>query len=101
MKIMNSIVAGLVAASLSMTVAALANEEKEQEIKASDVPAAVQKAADNEAKGAKILRWEREGDNFEAVVAKKNGKEVGIKFSADGKFLGRHSESTEHQAKKY
>src|SRR5437588_10931123 len=101
MKTRNLIVTGLAAASLSIGVAAQAAEEKEQEIKAADVPAAVQKAADTQAKGAQILRWEKEGDNYEAVVAKKNGKEIGIKFNADGKFLGKHSESTEHQEKKY
>ena len=100
MKTRNLPVAGLVAASLSTAVTAQAAEEKEQEIKASDVPAAVQTAAENQAKGAKILRWEKEGDNYEAVFAKKNGKEIGIKFNADGKFLGKHSESKEHQEQK-
>ena len=101
MKTRNLIIAGLVAASLSTAVTAQAAEEKEQEIKAADVPAAVQKAADTQAKGAKIVRWEKEGDNYEAVVAKKSGKEIGIKFNADGKFLSKHSESKEHQEKKY
>jgi len=101
MKTGKLIVSGLVAASLSIAVAAQAAEEKEQEIKASDVPAAVQKAADTQAKGAKIVRWEKEGDNYEAVITKKSGKEIGMKFNADGKFLGKHSESKEHQEKKY
>jgi hypothetical protein len=101
MKKRNLLVTGLVVASLLIVVTAQAAEEKEQEIKASDVPAAVQKAADNKAKGAKIVRWEKEGDNYDAVVAKKNGKEIGIKFNADGKFLGKHNESTEQQEKKY
>ena len=100
MKTRNLLVTGLVAASLSIAVTAQAAEEKEQEIKVSDVPAAVQKAADTQAKGAKIVRWEKEGDNYEAVFAKKNGKEIGIKFNADGKFLGKHSESKEHQEQK-
>ena len=101
MKTRTLIAVGLVAASLSIGIAAQANEEKEQEIKAADVPAAVQKAAENEAKGAKILRWEKEGNNYEAVVAKKNGKQVRIKMNADGKVLSKHSESAEHQEKKY
>jgi plastocyanin len=101
MKTRNLIIAGLVAASLSIGLAARAAEEKEQEIKASDVPAAVQKAADTEVKGGKIVRWEKEGDSYEAVVEKKNGKQVGIKFNADGKVLSKHNESKEHQEQKY
>jgi hypothetical protein len=101
MKTRNLLVTGLVAASLSIAVAAQASEEKEQEIKAADVPAAVQKAGENEAKGAKIVRWEKEGENYEAVVEKKNGKQVGIKMNSDGKVLSKHSESKEHQEKKY
>jgi hypothetical protein len=101
MKTRNLLVTGLVAASLSIAVAAQASEEKEQEIKAADVPAAVQKAGENEAKGAKIVRWEKEGENYEAVVEKKNGKQVGIKMNSDGKVLSRHNESKEHQEKKY
>jgi hypothetical protein len=97
----NTIVAGLVAASLSIGVAVQAAEEKEQELKASDVPAAVQKAAEDQAKGGKILRWEKEGANYEAVVEKKSGKQVGIKMNADGKVLSKHNESKEHQEKKY
>jgi hypothetical protein len=101
MKTRNLIVSGLVAASLSIACAAQANEEKEQELKAADVPAAVQKAAEGAANGGKILRWEKEGDNYEAVVEKKNGKQVGIKMNADGKVLSKHDESKEQKEKKY
>ncbi|HEY2101802.1 MAG TPA: hypothetical protein VGH08_00970 [Chthoniobacterales bacterium] len=101
MKTRNLIIAGLVAAGLSIGIGAQANEEKEQEIKASDVPAAVQKSAENEAKSGKIVRWEKEGDSYEAVVEKKNGKQVGIKMNAEGKVLSKHSESKEQQEKKY
>jgi hypothetical protein len=101
MKTRNLIIAGLVAAGLSIGIGAQANEEKEQEIKASDVPAAVQKSAENEAKNGKIVRWEKEGDSYEAVVEKKNGKQVGIKMNAEGKVLSKHSESKEQQEKKY
>jgi hypothetical protein len=74
------------------------NEEKEQKLSQSDVPAAVQKAVDAEAKGGKILRWEKEGDNYEAVV-EKNGKQTGIEVNADGKIVSRHDESKEHKEK--
>jgi hypothetical protein len=74
---------------------ALAKEKEEEEnLNASDVPAAVQKAAETEAKGAKIVRWEKEGANYEAVI-EKSGKEWGYKFDANGKMLGKHSEANE------
>ena len=75
---------------------ALAKEKKheEQSISKSDVPAAVQKAADTEAKGGKIVRWEKEGANYEVVI-EKNGKEWGVKIDATGKVLSKHDESKE------
>ncbi len=70
------------------------NKEKEETINSSDVPAAVQKAADAQAKGGKIVRWEKEGANYEAVI-EKNGKEWGFKFDAKGKVVSKHDESKE------
>jgi hypothetical protein len=75
-----------------------AEEEKEERLSASDVPAAVQKAAEAEAKGGTIVRWEKEGANYEAVV-EKNGKQTGIELTADGKVVSRHDESKEHKEK--
>jgi hypothetical protein len=74
------------------------NKEKEESISSSDVPAAVQKAAESQTKGASIVRWEKEGANYEAVVSK-DGKEWGYRFNANGKMLGKHSESKEHKEK--
>src|SRR5947209_15682068 len=74
------------------------NKEKEESISNSDVPAAVQKAADAQAKGGKIVRWEKEGANFEAVV-EKNGKQWGMEFNANGKLMSKHDESKEHKEK--
>jgi hypothetical protein len=68
--------------------------EEEENLSASDVPAAVQQAAEKVAKGNKIARWEKEGTNYEAVI-EMNGKEWGYKFDANGKMKGRHEESTE------
>src|SRR6266513_3061448 len=70
------------------------NKEKEESVSSSDVPAAVQKAADTQAKGGKIVRWEKEGANYEAVI-EKNGKEWGFKFDANGKVVSKHDESKE------
>ena len=75
-----------------------ADEEKEETLSASEVPAAVQKAAEAEAKGGTIVRWEKEGSNFEAVI-EKNGKQTGIELTPDGKVTSRHDESKEHKEK--
>jgi hypothetical protein len=69
-------------------------EQEEESISQSDVPAAVQKTADAEAKGGKIVRWEKEGANYEVVI-EKSGKETGVKINAQGKVLSKHSESKE------
>jgi plastocyanin len=89
-----------VSASLAFGVAAQAKEEKheEQTISSSDVPAAVQQAAQTEAKGGTIVRWEKEGANFEAVI-EKNGKQIGVEMDANGKVLSKHNEAKEHKEK--
>src|SRR5947207_6651754 len=75
-----------------------ADEEKEESVSTSDVPAAVQKAAEAEAKGGTIVRWEKEGSNYEAVV-EKGGKQTGVEITPDGKVVSRHNESKEHKEK--
>lgn len=75
-------------------VQAKEKKHEEENVSASDVPAAVTQAAEKEAKGGKIVRWEKEGANFEAVI-EKSGKEWGYKFDANGKMLGKHSEASE------
>ena len=71
---------------------------EEQTISSSDVPAAVQQAAQAQAKGGTIVRWEKEGANFEAVIDKK-GKQIGVEMDASGKVLSKHNEAKEHKAK--
>jgi hypothetical protein len=84
-----------VSAGLAFGVAQAKEKKHEEEnINRSDVPQAVQQAADKQLKGASIVRWEKEGSNYEAVVSK-DGKEWGYKFDANGKMLGRHSEASE------
>ncbi len=75
-----------------------AEEEKEETMKMSDVPEAVQKAFQKEAAGGKIVRVEKEENNYEAVI-KKHGKEWGVEVSADGKVVSRHDEKKEHKEK--
>ena len=100
MKTRNLFTVAAVSAGLAFGVAAQAKEEKheEQSISSSDVPAAVQQAAQAEAKGGTIVRWEKEGANFEAVVDK-NGKQTGIEIDASGKVVSRHDETKEHKEK--
>ena len=93
MKKTNILVTIVIGASLALGSAAQAKEHEES-IKAADVPAAVQKAAENEAKGGKIVRWEKEGKDYEAVI-EKGGKEWGVTFDANGKMKGKHDESKE------
>ena len=98
MKTTNLLVAAVLSASLAFGVAAQAKEHEEQNISSSDVPAAVQKAADAQAKGGKIVRWEKEGADYEAVI-EKNGKQWGVDINAKGKVLNKHDENKEHNEK--
>jgi uncharacterized membrane protein YkoI len=100
MKAKNLVTAAAVSAALMFSVTAQAKEEKHEEqiLNSSDVPAAVQQAAQAEAKGGSILRWEKEGANYEAVI-NKNGKEIGVEIDANGKVLSKHNEAKEHKEK--
>ena len=100
MKTKKLLTVAAVSAGLAFGVTAQAKEEKheEQTINSSDVPAAVQQAAQAEAKGGTIVRWEKEGANFEAVIDK-NGKQIGVEMDANGKVLSKHNEAKEHKEK--
>jgi len=100
MKTKNLFTVAAISAGLAFGVTAQAKEEKheEQTINSSDVPAAVQQAAQAEAKGGTIVRWEKEGANFEAVIDK-NGKQIGVEMDANGKVLSKHNEAKEHKEK--
>ena len=100
MKTKNLITAVAVSAALVLGVAAQAKEKEheEQTISSTDVPAAVQKAAETHAKGGTIVRWEKEGANYEAVIDK-NGKQIGVEMDANGKVLSKHNEAKEHKEK--
>lgn len=98
MKAKKLAIAAAMGAALSFSLAAQAKEEKheEQSITSSDVPAAVQQAAQTEAKGGTILRWEKEGANYEVVIQRK-GKQIGVEMDANGKVLSKHDEAKEHK----
>lgn len=94
MKPSKLILTALVSAGLSFGAAAFAAEHEEENIDSSKVPAAVQQAAQKEAGGAKIVRWEKEGNSYEAVI-EKNGKQWGYTFDSNGKMKGKHDEAKE------
>jgi len=100
MKTKHLVTVAAVSAGLAFGVIAQAKEEEheEQTINSSEVPAAVQQAAQAEAKGGTIVRWEKEGANFEAVIDK-NGKQIGVEMDANGKVLSKHNEAKEHKEK--
>jgi hypothetical protein len=83
---------------LACPVLSSAEEEKETTMKMSDVPAAVQKTFKEEAAGARIVRIEKEENNYEVVI-EKNGKQTGVEVNADGKVVSRHNEKKEHKEK--
>jgi len=90
-----------VSAALAFGVTAQAGEKKHEEenLSSSDVPQAVQQAAEKQANGGKIVRWEKEGANYEAVI-EKDGKQWGYNFDANGKMKGKHDESKEEGKEK-
>lgn len=100
MKTKNILTVAAVSAGLAFGVAAQAKdrEHEEQTIDSSQVPAAVQQAAQTQARGGTIVRWEKEGANFEAVI-NMNGKEIGVEIDATRKVLSKHNEAKEHKEK--
>jgi len=83
-----------VSATLGLGAAAFAAGHEEESIDSSKVPSAVQQAAEKEASGGKIVRWEKEGKAYEAVI-EKDGKEWGYRFDKDVNLKGKHDESKE------
>jgi plastocyanin len=100
MKTKNLFTVAAVSAGLAFSVAAQAEEKEHQEktISSSEVPAAVQSAAQTQAQGGTIVRWEKEGANYEAVI-EKNGRQIGLEMDANGKVLSKHNEAKEHKEK--
>ena len=90
-----------VATGLALVCASpVAFGEEEENLNASDVPTVVQQAAEKVASGGKIVRWEKEGKNYEAVI-EMNGKEWGYKFDATANerpARGEHGEGREGRA---
>jgi len=79
-----------------------AEEENEQTVKMSDLPAAVQTTIKDKAGSNEIVKIEKKTEEgktvYEAVVNKK-GKESSIEVDATGTFLKQYQESKEKEEK--
>src|SRR5207247_4230548 len=79
-----------------------AEEENEQTVKMSDLPAAVQTTIKDKAGTNEIVKIEKKTEKgetvYEAVVNKK-GKEWSIEVDANGKFMKEYQESKEKEEK--
>jgi len=88
--------------SLAFPVFLTAAEEKEETVKMSDLPAAVQTTIKDKAGSNEIMKIEKKTEEgktvYEAVVNKK-GKEWSIEVDANGKFLKQYQESKEKEEK--
>jgi hypothetical protein len=91
--------------SLACPVFLTAAEEKEETVKMSDLPAAVQTTIKDKAGSNEIVKIEKKTEEgktvYEAVVNKK-GKQLAIEVDANGKFLKQYKEGKEkEQGEKY
>src|ERR1043166_2530739 len=98
MKTTRLVTAIVVTVGLALGAAQAKEKHEEQIVGRADVPMGGQGAAENEAKGGRIVRWEKEGTNYEAVI-EKNGKKWGVEINDRGKVLNKHDESKEHNEK--
>jgi YD repeat-containing protein len=98
MKPSKLLITAIISAGLSLGTVAFAAEHEEENVNRSKVPAAVVKAAEKDATGGKIVRWEKEGNRYEAVI-EKNGKQWGFSYDASGRMLSKHDESKEKSEK--
>ena len=95
-------ISSAVIASLACPAVFSAEEENEQAVKMSDLPAAVQTTIKDKAGSNEIMKIEKKTEEgktvYEAVVNKK-GKEWSIEVDANGKFLKQYQESKEKEEK--
>ncbi len=91
-----------VIAGLACPAVFSAEEENEQAVKMSDLPAAVQTTIKDKAGSNEIMKIEKKTEEgktvYEAVVNKK-GKEWSIEVDANGKFLKQYQESKQKEEK--
>jgi hypothetical protein len=95
MKTNHLLIVLLIGGGLALSVLpAQAKDSDDANINAANIPLSVVNAAESAVQGSKIVRWEKEGDNYEAVI-EKDGKEWGYTFGPHGKWLGKHEEGKE------
>ncbi len=85
-----SLVVAVVA--LALTLPVFADDDKEEEVKLADCPAAVQKTIKENAGTGQVLEVEKETEKdgtvvYEAEVKQSDGKTVEIEVAADGKLI--------------
>jgi len=105
------LVTTIAASSVPMAATSFAHGEKtekgekyEKTVKLEEIPAPAREAILREAKGAPVQRVEEEKEKGKTVyegVIKQGNEEVGILVDAKGKFMGKHSETKEHEKGKY
>lgn len=92
-----AVIAGLASPALLS-----AEEENEQTVKMSDLPAAAQTTIKDKAGSNEIIKIEKkteEGKTVYEAVVNKNGKEWSIEVNEKGKFLKEYEESKEKEEK--
>src|SRR6266480_6919478 len=102
MKYIVRVIAVATVMTLGAWTALSAEEENEQVVKMSDLPAAVQttikdKAGTNEIE--KIEKKTEDGKTIYEAVVEKNGKHWSIEVNANGKFLKEYEESKDKEKK--
>jgi len=102
MKFIVPVIAVATIMTLGAWTSLFAEEENEQIVKMSDLPAAVQttikdKAGTNEIE--KIEKKTEKGETVYEAVVNKKGKEWSIEVDANGKFLKEYQESKEKEEK--
>jgi len=95
-----------IAAATVLTIGAWsplsAEEENEEQVKMSDLPAAIQTTIKDKAGSNEIIKIEKkteEGRTVYEAVVNKRGKEWAIEVDQNGKFLKQYDESKEKEEK--
>jgi hypothetical protein len=99
MKMLGHIKVGLLTIALVLAQV-LPSAAKEEKVKLSDCPAAVQKTIKEQADGGKILEIEKETKKdgtvvYEAEIKKADGKKIEVEVAEDGKLLDTEEEDDE------
>jgi hypothetical protein len=100
MKITRLLAALAISASLTLGVAAQAQEETPVDMK--DLPSPAQTTIKEKAGNDQIVRIAKESrkgkECYDAVV-NRNGREIAIRVDSNGKFMGTHPEKGQQKAK--